>query len=242
MRPELSEISKKAGKIAVAGVTAGGIMLGTVGGIRTAEADTPTPTPVVHAAGEGMKFHMVVPGVSRDMPLPTTTPEHILEGSASINKSEEDSLIVRTNNLRIENGLKPLATNQKLTAAAEENAKIIYGHVDEYMLGQKLDLHNLDGTTLKSRLDAVNYHGKGASENVVFGWFGIIGFGPHTEEDKVNKMMELWLGSTPHKANMLKPGDKDVGIGCVDGIRPSPTNSDIPIMYFICVQDFGGGE
>jgi uncharacterized protein YkwD len=182
-----------------------------------------------------MRYRLVVPGIAYDVPMK--------EGDHVMNVSEEGELVDTTNQLRVENGLKPLVRNQKLTAAAEANARIIAQHLDEYEAGIKLDLHNLDGTTLGSRLDAVDYHGNGASENVGLGLSGISS--PDviiSEEQRVKELMDGFLKSPPHKVNMLKSQDKDIGIGCIDVIKRFSKNPKQLIEYYICVQDFGGGE
>ncbi len=50
-------------------------------------------------------------------------------------------------------------------------------------------------------------------------------------------MVEGWMNSPPHRANILNGGFTDTGVGCTTGTPPSPRAGQS--MVFICVAMFG---
>lgn len=115
----------------------------------------------------------------------------------------EDWLLASHNRARAAYGLPPLAHNAVLTAAAAHHAK----WMSEV---RPVPLTHDEGTVpFEHRLYSRGYDFASAGENVAAGQL--------TVEEVTNK----WLGSTPHRANILSAKYTEVGFGremAVDGL------------------------
>lgn len=233
MRPELSGIPKKAGKYVAAGLTAGGIILGTVGGIRTADADEPASSTVQAAAGEGMKYRLVVPGVSRDVPPPTPTPipEVAAEPDTGIDAYGGRMVADLINQKRAELGLRQLKYNASLTTAGENYSKE-YLWVNRFTINST-NAHKLDGKEPWQRARDAGYAGLGyAVDNIA--WKK----NTASRDTWVQFMVQFWLDSPGHRAVMMDPNIKDVGVGCYLGYDQEAT----PVRVAMCDAMFGMGN
>ncbi len=106
-----------------------------------------------------------------------------------------------TNALRRENKLEPLATNEKLEAAA------IY--FADYMAKSGLYGHAVDGRQPWDRAVAAGYEYCQVRENINY----LIRIPAPTTDELAAKMMEGWRQSPEHLKNMLDPDVVDIGVG-----------------------------
>lgn len=110
-----------------------------------------------------------------------------------------------TNDARVRNGLPPFAANGKLMEAARIQAQ----QMAQY---QRAD-HTINGAeypTLQSRLQAVSYVYSNAAENVAW-----------NQRDAAS-VVNTWMNSSGHRANILDPTLRDVGAGMARSSRGEP--------------------
>ncbi len=67
-----------------------------------------------------------------------------------------------------------------------------------------------DGRTMGDRINATGYAWSGLGENIAAGYVGI------------DSVMNGWVASDGHCANLMNPGFTEVGLACVPG---SPTST-----------------
>ncbi len=112
---------------------------------------------------------------------------------ADLSKVRND-MLVRVNQERQNVGLSPLVFNDKLNIASQ-------GHTDD-MLAQGYYSHNsLDGRTPAMRITATGYLYQAMGENIAKG------------QRTVKEVMDDWMASPEHRANILNPFYEDIGIG-----------------------------
>ncbi len=92
----------------------------------------------------------------------------------------------------------PLAWNDKLTAAAD-------GHSHDMAAKNYFSHTSADGRTLADRVDAIGYAWSSLGENIAAGYPGI------------NAVMDGWISSPGHCANLMNAGFVEVGVACVPG-------------------------
>jgi uncharacterized protein YkwD len=89
----------------------------------------------------------------------------------------------------------PLAWNAKLTSAA-------YGHSRD-MADQNYFAHNsLDGRTMAQRITAAGYSWSAIGENIAAGY------------GSVQAVVDGWMASEGHCANIMSATYKDIGVAC----------------------------
>ncbi len=93
----------------------------------------------------------------------------------------------------------PLAWNDKLTVAAE-------GHSQDMAAKNYFSHTSADGRTLAERVTATGYAWSSLGENIAAGYPG------------VNAVMDGWIGSPGHCANLMNAGFAEVGVVCVPGV------------------------
>jgi uncharacterized protein YkwD len=98
------------------------------------------------------------------------------------------------NQLRAENHLGPLTVNPQLIQAAQR-------HSHDMAVGRFLEHDGTDGSTVMSRTEQAGYVWTTVSENIAAG------------QATPDSVVVAWMRSPPHRANILEPGVKDVGIG-----------------------------
>jgi uncharacterized protein YkwD len=109
----------------------------------------------------------------------------------------EQKLIDLTNEARKKEKLPPLKPNATLFAAARAHSK--------NMAKKGKMEHKLDGKQVKERLQDAGYP---------FSWYGEnIAMSTHP---KIEKVMEGWMNSEGHRANILKDKYTEIGIGIAD--------------------------
>jgi uncharacterized protein YkwD len=127
-----------------------------------------------------------------------------------------NQVVTLTNNFRRQNGLTALTLNSKLTAAAQK-------HTQNMALQDFFDHTGRDGSSLGQRISAEGYKWSMVAEN--------IGAGYGTAADVVNG----WINSPGHRANLLNPGLKQIGVGYY--FLANDTGSQN--WHYYWTQDFG---
>lgn len=105
------------------------------------------------------------------------------------------AVIERVNAFRGAHGLKPVAPDPKLMAAAQAHAQA--------MAASGVFSHNGPDGNLTERMVRAGYPYATAAEN--------IGYGARTAEETVAG----WIRSPPHMRNLLEPTVRDAGVGHV---------------------------
>ncbi len=99
-----------------------------------------------------------------------------------------------TNVFRQQNGLQPLTLNSKLATAAQAHSQNM-GNLDFF------SHTGADGSSSSQRISAAGYAWSAAGENIGVGY---------TTPDAV---VQGWINSPGHRANMLNANYRDIGIG-----------------------------
>jgi len=133
----------------------------------------------------------------------------VLAYSTSMSRTD---LLNATNAFRTQNGLSPLAMNDKLNNSAQNKA--------QHMVSNDYWAHNApDGTTPWYFFDAAGYSYSRAGENLAYGFA--------TSQDAVDG----WIASPGHRANML--GEYlDVGFGFVDGANYQGGQNTVVVAHY----------
>ena len=92
----------------------------------------------------------------------------------------------------------PVAWNDRLTLAAE-------GHSQDMAAKDYFSHTSADGRTLADRINASGYVWSSVGENIAAGYAG------------VNAVMDGWIASPGHCANLMNAGFAEVGVVCVPG-------------------------
>ncbi len=103
-------------------------------------------------------------------------------------------MLVLVNAEREKAGCAPLTENAKLTKAAQDHSQDMADHENMSHTGS-------DGSSMSDRLARVGYKFRSAGENVAYGY--------NTPES----VMDGWMNSSGHRANILNCGFKEIGIG-----------------------------
>ena len=91
-----------------------------------------------------------------------------------------------------------LAWNDRLASAAD-------GHSEDMAAQNYFSHTSADGRTLAARVDASGYAWLALGENIAAGYVG------------VNAVMDGWIASPGHCANLMNAGFAEVGVACVPG-------------------------
>jgi uncharacterized protein YkwD len=95
-----------------------------------------------------------------------------------------------------------LVWNALLTRAAD-------GHSQDMAAGNYFSHTSADGRTMSDRINASGYRWSRIGENIAAG------------QPSVNSVMDGWVASAGHCANIMQPQLKDVGVSCVPGTSSS---------------------
>ncbi|GAP07430.1 cysteine-rich secretory protein family [Anaerolinea thermolimosa] len=134
------------------------------------------------------------------------------------NAAFEQRMLELVNQVRAENNLPPLKRNSDLDRSARAHARDV--HDDRYFYHDTYD--RVQGRLVYvcswSERIGLYYPGTAEGENVAGGF------------DTPEEAMQAWMGSSGHRANLLNPAFREIGIGFYSG--PNAHHS-----YW--VQDFG---
>ncbi|WP_327281319.1 MULTISPECIES: CAP domain-containing protein [unclassified Streptomyces] len=119
-------------------------------------------------------------------------------GSGTVNSDAESAVLALVNKERAAAGCGPLASNGKLSAAAR-------AYSDTMARSGVMSHTGPDGSTMTSRVEAAGYSWSNLGENIARG---------QADPDAV---MNAWMNSPGHRANILNCAFKEIGIGVHKG-------------------------
>lgn len=137
------------------------------------------------------------------VPLPASGGDR--PGGASGPASAAAEVVSLTNDARIRNGRRALATSSRLTEAARLHAAQMAAHQQA--------AHTISGArypTMPSRLDAVGYAYASAAENVAW------------NQPSARDVVTTWLNSSGHRANLLDASFTEMGAAVAYSARGEP--------------------
>lgn len=124
-----------------------------------------------------------------------------------------------TNQYRAANGIAPLQLNLELNAAA-------LSHSQDMALQDYISHNGLNGSTMSSRMNQVGYISYYYGENVAAG------------DTTPEEVVQGWISSPEHRANLLNSAFTEVGIGYYYLASDTGINN----YYSYWTQDFGSGD
>ena len=107
------------------------------------------------------------------------------------------TLLTAINSARAAAGVPPLRASASLTNAASWQSQALAG-------AGYLDHTSPDGSTLIDRLTRVRWHGSAAGEDLAVA-------------SRPSEAVAMWLASPGHRANLLSPSFRTVGLGLARG-------------------------
>ncbi|MFO0808694.1 MAG: FG-GAP-like repeat-containing protein [Gemmataceae bacterium] len=144
------------------------------------------------------------------------------QGSPNVtasNSALEQQIVTLVNQQRAAAGLPALTVNVKLNAAAFQHSTDMAGM--SYVVGTSAAMqHTLSGSTLPtlvSRADYAGYDYMALGENIAYGY------------SDANSVMNAWMNSAGHRANILNTAYTEIGVSVQAGVNGT--------LYF--TQEFG---
>ena len=138
--------------------------------------------------------------------------------------SLEAGVLQQLNAVRADHGLAPLRANTRLTAAATQHSREMAS--DGYF-----DHSSHDGTSFSTRIahwyPVAGFRSWSVGENLLW-WSPSVG---------PSGAVAAWMHSPGHRANILNPGWRDIGIGVVRSTSAGGTYRGLPVT--IITTDFG---
>ncbi len=114
------------------------------------------------------------------------------DGGASV----EQLIIQYTNHARASYGLDPLLPDSRLSSASRHQARNM---ADRDMLSH--EIADADLPTLADRFTYYGYHASTYGENIAYG------------RDEAKEVVNDWMSSPGHRANILNPAYREIGVG-----------------------------
>lgn len=135
------------------------------------------------------------PAAAKSKAPATTAPATKAAASPSSAASSAEAQVVElVNDERAKVGCSPVKVNAKLTEAAEAHSKDMAEHSNMSHTGS-------DGSQPGDRIEAAGYTWSTYGENVAYGY------------SSAKSVMEGWMNSSGHKANILNCDFKEIGVG-----------------------------
>ena len=122
--------------------------------------------------------------------------EEEISGSTLENIDLYEELVIRVNNERAENGAEPIKLYPELCEAAEIRAE---------ELVESFEHTRPDGRACSTVLDDCGIPWNAVGENIAYEWTGTTDY-----------VMDMWMGSSGHRANILNENFTDIGVGVVE--------------------------
>lgn len=149
---------------------------------------TSTPTATISEFAPLPTPRPTPPKTPRPTPTPTPTP------------SLSQAIVAQLNTVRASAGVEALALNTTLQRMAQSYAQ-------ELAAGQFFSHTDPQGATFEMRIARSGYRGSSTAENL-----GV------TTEPGGTDVVSMWMNSLGHRANMLNPAFRAVGIGVATGL------------------------
>jgi uncharacterized protein YkwD len=151
----------------------------------------------VGTASEMLVDYVRIHGSSTSTPTPTPTPTPAPAPTAGLTQLEQDALNL-INAKRAEVGAPALVIDAGMQAVARKHSadmrdRNYFAHTSP------------DGVTFGQRLDAAGEGGGSRSENIARG------------QTTAQRVVDVWMGSSGHKANLLNPNFRATGLGVATG-------------------------
>ena len=147
-----------------------------------------------------------------------------VSASSTSTTALESGLLQQLNAVRADHGLPGLRANPQLAAAADQHSREMAD--DGYF-----DHDSVDGTSFSSRIAkwyrVGSFHSWLVGENLL--WWS-----PTVDPSGA---VAMWMRSAPHRANILNPRFRDIGIGAVYSTSARGTYTHLPVT--IITTDFG---
>ncbi|CAL9339738.1 hypothetical protein SUDANB145_00238 [Streptomyces sp. enrichment culture] len=119
-------------------------------------------------------------------------------GTASVSGGPEAQVLALVNEERAAAGCSPLTENARLTAAADDYSDVMAASGVMSHTGP-------DGSTMASRVEAAGYQWSALGENIARG------------QADAEAVMDAWMNSSGHRANILNCDFEEIGIGVHTG-------------------------
>ncbi|MFE2876145.1 CAP domain-containing protein [Streptomyces roseus] len=119
-------------------------------------------------------------------------------GSGTVDAGSESAVLALVNKERAAAGCGPLTSNGKLSAAAR-------AYSDTMARSGVMSHTGPDGSTMTSRVEAAGYAWSRLGENIARG------------QADADAVMDAWMNSSGHRANILNCAFKEIGIGVHKG-------------------------
>lgn len=162
------------------------------------------PVPVPAEASRDLPFVVKVPlGPSGQSATRVAGPVPA-ETCARVSTAQEAALLAEINAIRKQNGLPTLRKSSRIGAVAQN-------HACDNARRQTVSHTSSNGKSLSGRLKAGGYYLRVAAENTGLGFSGDPG-----------RLVEYWMNSPGHRANILNPKVTEAGVGYAAGnTRPA---------------------
>lgn len=134
------------------------------------------------------------PAAAKSKAPATTAPATKAASPSSAASSAEDQVVELVNAERAKVGCSPVKVNAKLTEAAEAHSKDMAEHSNMSHSGS-------DGSSPGDRIERAGYSWSTYGENVAYGY------------GSAKSVMEGWMNSSGHRANILNCDFKEIGVG-----------------------------
>jgi uncharacterized protein YkwD len=136
----------------------------------------------------------------------------------------ESGLLQQLNAVRADHGLSALRANARLAAAASQHSREMAG--DGYF-----DHDSVDGTSFSARI--AKWYPVGAYRSWSVGE-NLLWSSPSVDPSGA---VAMWMRSPGHRANILSPRFREIGIGAVSSTSAGGAYSHLPVT--IVTTDFG---
>lgn len=153
---------------------------------------TPAPAPTTTAPPPTT----TVPRTTTSKPAPTTP--QAPPPAAAPNASVAQQILDLVNAERVAAGCGALTADARLDAAAQ-------GHAEDMKANGYFSHTSLDGRSMSDRISAAGYRFTAAGENIAQGY------------GNAQSVMQGWMNSSGHKANILNCSYRHLGVGYVEG-------------------------
>ncbi|MEM8534333.1 MAG: S8 family serine peptidase [Chloroflexota bacterium] len=145
----------------------------------------------------------IPPDPTTTPPDPTTTPPQPTATQPPDSSNEAERVFELVNQERTSRGLAPLTMSDKLTEAAQV-------HSDDMAENNRLSHTGSDGSTVGDRVSRTDYVWQTVGENIAWNY---------TTPESV---MEGWMNSSGHRANILRENYTEIGVALATNSRGEP--------------------
>ncbi len=152
-------------------------------------------------------------------PTPVTPTDPTPAPAAVVLTPLEAEVVQLTNEARAQYNCPALNVSPELTLAARAHSQDMADH--DYF-----DHKGSDGSQPGDRMKAEGYMWRIAAENILAG------------SNDAQAIVDFWMNSDGHRANILNCGYKDIGVGFVYDPNDTYDNPVYPFQYY-WTQDFG---